>query len=73
MSRHYHQERQEIEGFSMDRELALRSLLFTLVFYLLASPQTGELFIGFLPKTVDVLVVQALLFSLVYYLVSTYL
>jgi len=73
MPRHYHQETQEIEGFSMDRELALRSLLFTLVFYLLASPQTAELFIGFLPKSVDVLVVQALLFSLVYYLVSTYL
>ena len=73
MTRHYHQETEEIEGFSMDRELALRSLLFTLVFYLLASPQTGELFVGFLPKGVDVLVIQALMFSLVFYFVSTYL
>ncbi len=74
MTRHYHQDNpQQIEGFSMDRELALRSLLFTLVFYLLASPQTSELFIGFLPSGVDVLVIQALLFSLVFYFVSTYL
>ena len=69
----YKKEKNQIEGFSMDREIALRSLLFTLVFYLLASPQTAELFYGFLPKSVDVLIVQALLFSLVFYLVSQYL
>jgi hypothetical protein len=63
----------QIEGFSMDREVALRSLLFTLVFYLIASPQTAELFIGFLPRSVDVLIVQSLLFSLIFYLVSLYL
>ena len=63
----------QIEGFSMDREVALRSLLFTLVFYLIASPQTAELFINYLPKSVDVLIVQALIFSLIFYLVSLYL
>jgi hypothetical protein len=66
-------DKSQIEGFSMDREVALRSLLFTLVFYLIASPQTAELFIGFLPKSVDVLIVQSLLFSLIFYLVSLYL
>ena len=69
----YQKEKNQIEGFSMDKEIALRSLLFTLVFYLIASPQTAELFIGFLPKSVDVLIVQALLFSLVFYIVSLYL
>jgi len=69
----YQKEKNQIEGFSMDKEIALRSLLFTLVFYLIASPQTAELFIGYLPKSVDVLIVQALLFSLIFYLVSLYL
>ena len=73
MSGQYKTEKQQIEGFSMDRELALRSLLFTLVFYLIASPQTGEMFNGLLPRGVDILIVQALLFSLVFYLVSSYL
>jgi hypothetical protein len=67
------EKKQQIEGFSMDRELALRSLLFTLVFYLIASPQTAEMFNGLLPRAVDILIVQALLFSLVFYLVSSYL
>ena len=64
---------QQIEAFSMDRELALRSLLFTLVFYLIASPQTAELFNGLIPRSVDILILQSLLFSLVFYLVSSYL
>lgn len=70
---HYHKDEEQIEGFSMDKELALRSLLFTLVFYLIASPQTADIFRDFLPKTVDTLIVQALVFSLVYYFVSNYL
>ena len=69
----YQKEQNQIEGFSMDKEIALRSLLFTLVFYLIASPQTADLFIGYLPKSVDVLIVQALLFSLIFYIVSLYL
>jgi hypothetical protein len=50
MKYQYTKEKNQIEGFSMDREVALRSLLFTLVFYLIASPQTAELFIEFLPR-----------------------
>ncbi len=73
MAYQYKTENQNVEGFSMDRELALRSLLFTLVFYLIASPQTADLFIGILPRGVDILIVQAILFSIVFYLVSTYL
>jgi hypothetical protein len=69
----YQKDTPQIEGFSMDKEIALRSLLFTLVFYLIASPQTADIFIGYLPKSVDVLIVQALLFSLIFYLVSLYL
>ena len=69
----YQKDTNQIEGFSMDKEIALRSLLFTLVFYLIASPQTADLFLGYLPKSVDVLIVQALLFSLIFYLVSLYL
>jgi hypothetical protein len=73
MAYQYTKEKNQIEGFSMDREVALRSLLFTLVFYLIASQQTADLFINYLPKSVDVLIVQALVFSLIYYLVSLYL
>jgi hypothetical protein len=73
MAYQYQTNKQQIEGFSMDRELALRSLLFTLVFYLIASPQTAELFNGILPRSVDVLIMQALIFSFVFYLVSSYL
>lgn len=67
------QNKQQIESFSVDKEVALRSLLFTLVFYLIASPQTADLFMNYLPRSVDVLIVQAIMFSLVYYLVSLYL
>lgn len=67
------QNKQQIEAFSVDKEVALRSLLFTLVFYLIASPQTADLFIHYLPRSVDVLIVQSIIFSLIYYLVSLYL
>jgi hypothetical protein len=73
MAYQYKKDNSQIEGFSMDKEVALRSLLFTLVFYLIASPQTAELFIKYLPRSVDILVVQSIIFSLVYYLVSLYL
>ena len=73
MAYQYQTNTPQIDGFSMDRELALRSLLFTLVFYLIASPQTAELFDGILPRSVDVLIMQSLIFSFVFYLVSSYL
>ena len=74
MTYQYNKEKSsQIEGFNMDRELALRTLLFTLVFYLIASPQTAEMFYGLLPNSIDILIVQSLLFSLVFYLVSSYL
>ena len=73
MAYQYKNDKTQIEGFSMDKEVALRSLLFTLVFYLIASPQTADLFINYLPRSVDVLIVQSIIFSLIYYLVSLYL
>ncbi len=73
MAYEYKKQNNQIEGFSMDKEIALRSLLFTLVFYLIASPQTAEIFIDYLPKTVDILIIQSLIFSFVFYLVSMYL
>ncbi len=73
MTYEYKKQNTQIEGFSMDKEIALRSLLFTLVFYLIASPQTAEIFIDYLPKSVDILIIQSLIFSLIFYLVSMYL
>jgi hypothetical protein len=73
MAYQYSKEKLNIEGFSVDRELALRCLLFTLVFYLVASPQTTELFIPYVPRSFDVLIIQSLLFAIVFYLVSLYL
>ena len=73
MAYEYKTEGKQIEGFSMDKEIALRSLLFTLVFYLIASPQTSEIFIDYLPKSVDILIIQSLIFSFVFYIVSMYL
>ncbi len=73
MAYQYSKENNNIEGFSVDRELALRCLLFTLVFYLVASPQTSDFFIPYLPKAFDVLIIQSLVFAIVFYLVSLYL
>jgi hypothetical protein len=73
MAYQYKNNSSKIEGFSMDKEIALRSLLFTLVFYLIASPQTANIFIDFLPRSVDVLIIQSIVFALIFYLVSLYL
>jgi hypothetical protein len=73
MTYQYKNNSSKIEGFSMDKEIALRSLLFTLVFYLIASPQTANIFIDFLPRSVDVLIIQSIVFALIFYLVSLYL
>ena len=55
MTYQYNKEKSsQIEGFNMDRELALRSLLFTLVFYLIASPQTAEMFFEDAPLSLSV-------------------
>lgn len=61
------------EGFSMDQELALRSLLFSLVFYILMTPNITRFLEKYLPKSVEVLAVQALLFGLLYYLISNWI
>ena len=73
MAYQYSKEKFNVEGFSVDRELALRCLLFTLVFYLVASPQTADFFLPYLPKAFDILIIQSLVFSIVFYLVSLYL
>lgn len=65
--------RQEIEGFDMDRELALRSLLFALVFYVLSAPKVAGVLTGLVGKSVDGAIVQALVFGLCYYLLTQYL
>jgi len=61
------------EGFSMDQELALRSLLFSLVFYILMTPNITRFLDKYLPKSVEVLAVQALLFGLLYYIISIWI
>lgn len=61
------------EGFSVDQELALRSLLFSLVFYILMTPNVNRFLGNYLPKNVEVLAVQALLFGLLYYLISNWI
>ena len=75
-----HQEREQItdlvESFRNNTPLLsydtlLKSILFSLVFYLVASDMVCLVLNKYLPKCIDRLLVQSLLFGLVFYLISS--
>jgi len=72
MSSNLYQINQE-EGFNMDQELALRSLLFSLIFYILATPQIVKILDQYLPRNIETLAVQAIVFGLLYYVISIWI
>ncbi len=62
-----------IEEFSVNRELGLRSLLFALLFYVIASPVISKYLNRNIPRSIEVLAFQAFLFGVLFYLVNLYL
>ena len=59
-----------VEGFgSLNKDLALKSILYSLVFYIMASPELAR----FIPdyQNLDKVMIQSLLFCLVYYVIGS--
>lgn len=73
METQLYQTNQVTEGFNMDQEIALRSLLFSLVFYILATPNVTRILENYLPKTIETLAIQAIIFGLLYYGISLWI
>jgi hypothetical protein len=49
----------------------LKAILFSLVFYLIASEMVCLIFNKYLPKCIDRLLVQAVLFGIVFYIINS--
>jgi len=58
---------------TISRELGLRSLLFALLFYVVASPIIHKYLDRNVPRGFEILAVQAVLFGIVFYVVNLYL
>ena len=59
------------EGFSaVNKDIALKGLLFAMVFYIVSSPVIIQSIEQYLPKTIETLLVQSILFGIVFYLIS---
>lgn len=62
-----------MEGFQnkwISYDVLLKTILFTLVFYLVSSDLISIVLSRYLPKMVDKILIQALIFGLLYYLIS---
>lgn len=59
------------EGFiNYNKDLMLKALLFSMVFYILVSPYLSLTIKKAIPTTFEVELIQAILFGLLYYLIS---
>ena len=58
---------------NISRELGLRSLLFALLFYVVASPIVYKYLDKNVPRGIEVLAIQAVVFGIVFYVVNLYL
>ena len=54
-------------------DLALKSLLFALLFYVVSSPVIYDYLNRNLPKGLEVLAIQSVMFALSFYLINLYL
>ena len=77
-----HQEKEQImdlvESFKnntpwLSYDTLLKAILFSLVFYLVASDMVSLVLTKYLPKCIDKLLVQSLLFGLAFYLINSQL
>lgn len=55
----------------INHDIALKSLIFGMIFYVVASPYFVYSLDRFLPIGFDTVVIQAILFGIVYYLVES--
>jgi hypothetical protein len=61
----------ELEGFSIiNKELALKTILFTMLFYIVNTPLIINLFSKYVPHSIELLLVQSIIFGLFYYIIS---
>ena len=54
----------------INKDIALKSLIFGMIFYVIASPLFVYSLDKYLPVGFDTVVIQAILFAMVYYLVE---
>ena len=55
----------------INRDIALKSLIFGMVFYVVASTFFGKALDNFLPIGFDTIVIQAIFFAIIYYLIES--
>lgn len=61
-----------LEGFNtLNKDIALRALLFAMVFYIVSSPVIVNAIESRLPHNLETVLVQAILFGITFYLIST--
>jgi hypothetical protein len=58
---------------SYNKDLALKALLFSMVFYILVSQFIIQYIKNIIPKTFELEFIQAILFGIIFYLISIHL
>ncbi len=62
------------EGFStINKDIALRGLLFAMVFYIVSSPVIVQAIESRVPRTIETTLIQAILFGVTFYLINSHL
>ena len=69
VNQHY----EETDFVILNQDLALKSLLFALLFYVVSSPVIYDYLNRNLPKGLEVLAIQSVMFALSFYLINLYL
>ena len=64
---------EETDFVILNQDLALKSLLFALLFYVVSSPVIYDYLNRNLPKGLEVLAIQSVMFALSFYLINLYL
>jgi len=64
---------EESDFVILNQDLALKSLLFALLFYVVSSPVIYDFLNRNLPKGLEVLAIQSVMFALSFYLINLYL
>ncbi len=64
---------EESDFVILNQDLALKSLLFALLFYVVSSPVIYDYLNRNLPKGLEVLAIQSVMFALSFYLINLYL
>lgn len=60
----------EYNFMNIHKEIGLKTLIYSMVFYIITSPIITYKLSKLLPPTIDILIVQTFLFALSYYLIQ---